>query len=388
MTEAFRPARSVFHDFDCRHFRGDKPCPKSAGKACGPLLDDHEPCSEYQSLGHRILVIKLGALGDVLRTTTLIPALRKHFPGCSIAWITKPAAMPLLAEAGLWKVLPWDLDSTLWARNLDWDAVISLDKEEGPTSLATQATSHRKFGFGRNHHGLLIPLSASTEYLFQLGLDDDEKFHRNTRTYPQLIAEACELDWGPNPYFMPLSEAERRWADQTCKGWGKGPFVGLNVGAGEAFAGKQWPIERFVELARRLRDAGITPVFLGGEREQHRYELLQAGMRAPGIFPGCRFSLRQFAALVSRLQVLVAGDTLAMHIGIATGSYCVTLFGSTTAREIEFYGNGQALIGQVPCAPCYRRVCPTNEECMLAISVDQVFQAVQQGIAAQEKRRD
>jgi len=190
MTEAFRPARSVFHDFDCRHFRGDKPCAKAHGKACGPLLSEHSPCNSYQTLGHRILVLKLGALGDVLRTTSLIPALRQRYPDCAIAWITKPAAMPLLSEAGLWKVLPWDVDAELWTRNLDWDIVISLDKEEGPTSLATQLTARHAYGFGRNRHGLLTPLSASTEYLFQLGLDDEEKFHRNTRPYPQLIAEA------------------------------------------------------------------------------------------------------------------------------------------------------------------------------------------------------
>ena len=76
--------------FDCVHFRGDIPCRpnKQSGMTC-------PNCTEYQPISKRILIIKLGALGDVIRTTPLIEAYRKLYPGCHITWITTyPDVLP------------------------------------------------------------------------------------------------------------------------------------------------------------------------------------------------------------------------------------------------------------------------------------------------------
>lgn len=371
---------STLRPFDCRHFRGDKPCPYAAGRACDPCAGG--ACTKYRGLGRMTLVIKLGALGDVLRTTTLLPALEKLDPDGAVVWLTQPAALPLLEQSGCWKVLPWNLDSILYCEGIDWHRVICLDKEEGPTALASRLRAPHRYGYGRNRRGLLEPLDVASHNLFRLGIDDEEKFRRNTLTYPHLIAGACALEWGPNPYVLRLTDTEKAWAEGIVAGWGKGPFVGLNPGAGEAFAGKRWPAERYVDLALRLRDAGYTPVCIGGAREREALDWLKTRLEGIAVFPGCDFTLRQFSSLVGRLTVLVAGDTLAMHIGISQGVWQVSLFGSTTEREIEFYGRGEALVGRVPCGPCYRRVCPTHEECQQAITVEMVFAAVKRGIAA------
>ncbi|MBF0547837.1 MAG: glycosyltransferase family 9 protein [Candidatus Riflebacteria bacterium] len=365
-------------NIDCRHFKGDKPCRFSQNKMCLPF--QNQDCPAFEPIEKMTLIIKLGALGDVLRTTTLLPALKKNDPHGSIVWLTSPAAVPLLENSGVYKVLPWNLDSVLWAENVQWNRVISLDKEEGPTTLASRARASRRYGFGRNKHGLLIPLSRASEYLFLLGIDDQEKFRINKKTYPHLIAEACDLEWGPNPYVLNLSEKEINWGNSIIPNSKEHPHIGLNVGSGEAFAGKKWPMENFVKLAQQLTNEGFVPVFLGGAKEKDLYEKLKNEGKAPGLFPGCEFSLREFMAIVSKLKAMVAGDTLAMHIGIALGVWQVTLFGSTTEREIEFYGKGEALVENIPCAPCYKRVCPTKEECMSKISVERVFEAIKRGL--------
>ena len=334
-----------------------------------------------------MLIIKLGALGDVLRTTTLLPAIRQRFKEHAVFWITFPCAVQLLHGSGLQAILPWSVDAALFAQNTNWDMVISLDKEEGPTALATLVNSPEKHGFGRNKYGLLIPLSESSGELYSLGLDNDFKYNRNSKTYPQLIAEACGLDWGPNKYILELAEPERRWAEEFSQTFGKGGLVGLNIGSGDGFAGKRWPIESFIELAARLHDEGVTPVFLGGGSERELYAELRARAGLFGVFPGCEFTLRRFIALVSKLDVIVSGDSLAMHIGIARGVYSVTLFGSTTDREIEFYGYGEALVGRVHCSPCYKKKCPTSEECMAAISVDAVHAAIARGLGRSQEKK-
>jgi len=366
--------------FDCRHFRGDKPCAFCAGRPCGPLTGLPAACGRYEPIGHRTLIIKLGALGDVVRTTSLLPALHRKHPGTVITWITQPGAVPLVQNDLVWKVLPWNFETALWAESATWDLVICLDKEDGPTALATRVPADVRHGYGRNGNGLLRPLSEASERLFLLGIDDEDKFRRNTTTYPQLIAEACELDGGPNPYVLPVSATERVWAQGVSASFAGRRPVGLHLGSGEGFAGKCWPIERFVELARRLLADGATPVFLGGKRESAVYETVRAMAPAGSIFPGCEFTLREFIALTSMLDVMVSGDSLAMHIAIGTGVHAVALFGSTTEREIAYYGRGESLVGRVPCSPCFRRVCPTHEECMQQISVDAVFAAVERGL--------
>lgn len=370
----------VNHEFDCRHFRGDKPCAYCCGRACGPLTGQPAVCGRYEPIAHRTLIIKLGALGDVVRTTTLLPAIHRKIPGTAITWITQPGAVPLVQNNLVWKILPWSFETALWAETVAWDLVICLDKEEGPTALATSVPARERHGYGRNRNGLLRPLSEASERLFLLGIDDEEKFRRNTTTYPRLIADACELGWGPNPYVLPVTTAERSWAEGPAASFAGKRAVGLHLGSGEGFAGKCWPVERFTELARRLLAAGCAPVFLGGKRESAAYERVREMAPTGSQFPGCEFSLREFIALTSKLDVMVSGDSLAMHIAIGTGVHAIALFGSTTEREIEYYGRGESLVGRVPCSPCFRRVCPTHEECMQQITVDEVFAAVTRGL--------
>src|SRR5712671_5291193 len=76
--------------FDCRFFLGDCPCVwhKTSGVLC--------TCDHYQKVEQRLLIIKLDAMGDVLRTTALLPALVDAHPGTAVAWITRRESRPLL----------------------------------------------------------------------------------------------------------------------------------------------------------------------------------------------------------------------------------------------------------------------------------------------------
>ena len=367
-------------DFSCRHFTGDKPCPFSEGKKCPVVFEQPEECISHSPLGKKILIIKLGALGDVLRTTTLLAGFSNDYSNHSVVWLTSIEATPLLQGAPIWKILPWNLDSILFVESISWDIVICLDKEEAPTALASRLQANLKAGFGRNEHGMLVPLSKASNYLFKLGIDDPIKFHQNSTSYPKLIADDCEISWGPNKYQLSLTETEKAWAKDQFSGRSAGPLVGFNIGSGGVFAGRRWPANHFIDLATELGNWGIVPVFLGGIREIDLYAHLLDRVKVPAIFPGVDFSLREFCALVSQLKVMVSGDSLAMHIAIALDVYTVALFGSTTAKEIELYGRGQALVGEVNCAPCFRKNCPTDEECMQQIGVGKVFQEIQKGL--------
>jgi heptosyltransferase-2 len=84
----------------------------------------------------------------------------------------------------------------------------------------------------------------------------------------------------------------------------------------------------------------------------------------------------EFAAIVGRLDAMVTGDTLAMHIAVALGVPTVALFGPSAPQEIALYGGGERVVTPLDCAPCYRRECDVTPSCMDAIDVETVFGAL------------
>src|SRR6185369_7323919 len=117
------------------------------------------------------------------------------------------------------------------------------------------------------------------------------------------------------------------------------PVVGLNTGAGGRWPLKQWREDGYVELIGRLgRRDDIQFLLLGGPGERERNERLKAASPFPLLDPGCDNSVRHFAALIGHADVVVTGDTLAMHLALALNKRTVVLFGPTSAPEIEVYG--------------------------------------------------
>jgi heptosyltransferase-2 len=95
------------------------------------------------------------------------------------------------------------------------------------------------------------------------------------------------------------------------------------------------------------------------------------------VSAGNELDLRQFASVISKLDVLVSADTLAMHLAIALGIKTVALFGPTCAQEIDLYGRGIKIESKADCSPCYRSRCD-EKICMAGISPESVMTAVKQ----------
>src|SRR5687767_3245003 len=96
----------MFLHLDCRHYRGDRPC--RFERLC-------EECPHYDPMGRRILIIKLGALGDVVRTAALLPGLQRFTEELPhITWLTSPDAIPLVERMkGVDRVLPFTPEALL-----------------------------------------------------------------------------------------------------------------------------------------------------------------------------------------------------------------------------------------------------------------------------------
>ncbi len=110
----------MFWHLDCRHFIGDRPC--KFKRVC-------EGCDLYDPMGKRILIVKLAAIGDVLRTTPLLTGLKKTYPRSHITWVVDKEAHPLLRNNALIdRLLVFDFSSTLPLEVETFDRAIGLEK--------------------------------------------------------------------------------------------------------------------------------------------------------------------------------------------------------------------------------------------------------------------
>lgn len=357
---------------DCRHFLGDKPC--RFRRTC-------PECPHYDPIGQRILVVKLAAVGDVLRTTPLLPALKEQFPRSQITWISRPSGVEVLENLPeIDRLLATDLDNVVGLQAERFDRVYCLDKEPLATGLAMTVAAEHRLGFGRNPAGALVPLNPGSRYAYALGLDDQLKFRDNQKTYPQIVFEMAELEYRGQRYQFRLRPEEERFGRDfaTCHGLNPERLtIGINTGCGEAFQMKKWPLENIVEFIN-LAGRALEPQILlyGGPREVERNREIQARADYPVVDTGCGNTIRQFAGLVNLCDVLVTGDTLAMHLAIALEKFVVLLIGSTSWTEIDLFGRGVKMVTDFPCAPCYLRTCDLTPWCLQAMRPAAVLEAM------------
>jgi heptosyltransferase-2 len=364
---------------DCRHFLGDRPCRphKETGATC--------VCPAYAPIRERVLVIKLDAMGDVLRTTAILPALAARHPDAAIEWLTRPESVPLLEKNPyVHTLIGYGPDALVRLQAVAYARVINLDSGALSAGLAAMARGARRDGYVLSDRGHVLATNPAAQEWLEMGTDDCLKRANTTRSYQEIMLGILDLAGAAHGYVLALTEAERAWAKAHAASLGLDParpLVGLNIGAGGRWELKRWRLEGFAELCRRLDAAGVQIALLGGKAEAERSAALRAAAGVPVIDTGTDHDLRRFSALVSLCDVVVTGDTLAMHIGLALGRRSVVLFGPTSHAEIELYGLGEKVYPAMDCLGCYKTSCDFVPNCMDLISTDMVADAVMRQLA-------
>jgi ADP-heptose:LPS heptosyltransferase len=360
--------------WDCRFFLGDRPCTwhKRNGALC--------TCDRYQPITQRILIVKLDAMGDVLRSTALLPPIAAANPGAAITWLTRKDSVPLLQQNPyLTDLLELGPEAIVQLQTRTFDRVINLDASKTSAALAASARSERKDGFVMDPQGIVRPTNDAARCWMELGLFDDLK-RVGSITYQDRMADILGLARGTHRYVFELTDEERERGRAHLATLGLDldrPILGLNTGAGGRWPLKQWREDGYLELIDRLRRHGdLQFLLLGGPSEEDRNARLKSQSTARLFDPGCRNSVRHFAALVNHCHVVVTGDTLAMHLSLALGRRTIVLFGPTSAAEIELYGLGEKVVPDMTCLSCYKTSCDFSPNCMDLISTDMVERAV------------
>ncbi len=347
---------------DCRWFRGDIPCRPHKQKGCHCTEADGSVCAHYLPQSGNTLIIKLGALGDVIRTTPLLRKLQEVSPERRVWWLTlSPEVVPDVVDV----VLPFTLQSIVSLQAVHFDLLINLDKDREACALASSLRADRKQGYILVD-GKPAPVNAQAQPKYLTGVFDDLS-KENTRSYLEEIFEIAGFAFHGEEYLLDNCARD----GYTWKLPSKKPIIGLNTGCGGRWVSRLWPEQYWIALAKRLKHAGYVPLLLGGEQE-HKKNLRiakRSGARYLGHFP-----LRQFINLVDQCDLVVTAVTMAMHIATGLRKQMVLFNNTFNKHEFELYGRGVIVEPDFDCPCYYSPVCPNN--CMQYLKVDTVFDRI------------
>ena len=341
---------------DCRHFKGDAPCKyhKSRGIEC-------DNCGYYERAGKRILIIKLGAIGDVIRTTPLVRKLREEYPKSEISWLTHtPEILPKTVD------FPLKLNAESYVNLLadKFDILYNLDKDKAACALANLIKADKKKGF-KLLKGKCAPIDKDAEHKFLTGVSDNIS-RKNKLSYVEEIFRIADLPYPKEEYILDKPSTNIKLPSL------KKPVIGLNTGAGERWKTRLWPEKNWIELAKILRKRGFSVLLLGGKEEDEKNKRI--AKKSNASYFG-HFSLPIFIELIAKCDLVVTAVTMAMHLAIALKKKLVVFNNVFNSAEFELYGLGKIIEPEVDCLGCYKNECKI--ECMGKIKPAEVSDTIE-----------
>jgi len=285
-----------------------------------------------------VLIIKLGATGDVVRTTPLL----RRFDG-AVSWITAEKNLALLEGIDPEvRCASWENRNRV--ADTAYDLVINLEDDRESSSFLKQLKFKQLFGAHLNEDDRLTYTSDSRAW-FDLSLISAyrrEKADRlkllNRRTYQELIFSGLGLEFKGETYYLPPSRATGLQGD-----------VAISSTAGPVWPMKKWAY--YDQLKKELQATGL------------KVNVLQN-----------RPSSLEHLADVQGHRCLVSGDSLPMHLALGSGVRCVSIFTCTSPWEICGYGLQEKIVSPFLEKFFYAR--GYDASATTAINVNEVFSAV------------
>lgn len=356
-------------------------------------LEGESLVSVDATTARRILIVRLSSLGDVVHALPLLDAVRRARPDAHLGWLVEEATASLLeghpqldrlfvaprrevlalARAGRWAAAGGRLRSLLGELRAE-RFELSLDAQSNLRSglLARASGASRRVGFAppfsKEHAHWLLTDPVSAPAGKQL------KVERNLE-----LLRPLGIEPGPARAHVPVSERARKFAEEVL--CAPGPWVALHPGVSGMGALKQWPPERFAQVARQLEASyGARVLVTWGPGEEVLAQRVARATDGSARVAPATVSLQELAALYQGCAAVAGSDTGPVHLAAALGVPTVALFGP---KDPAIYAPWQAQTGRaarviwkdVHCSPCGKRRCG-NIICMPAIGVEEVVRAL------------
>lgn len=361
----------------CRHFSGYKPCGKHS--SC------EESCPQKSIPTSYLLIVHLGAIGAVVRATSLLAAIKRKYPGSHITWVTDAPSDQLLKNHPLIdRVFTSKSEDLLALSALEFDIGFMIDKSLKAAGVLQRTRVEQIFGFNVDARGgAIVPATPAATELWRLGLDNHQKFFINQKPETQLMVEALELgEFRRDEYNLPLTAEEELESQRRRHQW-QGDhevILGLNTGCSAVIPYKKLSVEFQRQLIQTIqKELNVSIVLLGGPEDSERNQ--QIGQDLAVIQSATDRGLRDGLVSVAACDMVLTGDSLGMHMAIAQKKQVIAWFGPTCAQEIDLYDRGEKILSKAACAPCWKRLCDKQTLCYDQVSLNEVLEALKRGIS-------
>jgi len=329
----------------------------------------------------KILIVRLGSLGDLVHTLPAVAALRRAYPQAAIDWLVDAAHRDFLelvpAVSSLVVLRDRSAGAWLAARRVlrarGYDVALDFQGLLKSAALARLSGARRVVGFDR---AALREGAAAPLYTQRVRVDDSRHVIRKN------LALAAAVGAASDAIELPIAPVESPVVATFLATVG-GPFALLNPGA--AWPNKRWPPDRLGPVAAWLRDHhGLASVVLWGPGELEAAQIaVAASAGAARLAP--QTGLRDLVALARGASLMISGDTGPLHIAAALGVPIVALFGPTNPRRNGPWASDDIAIARYDACDChYERQCRRHADqwCLATITADEVTAA-----AAERLRR-
>jgi heptosyltransferase I len=339
----------------------------------------------------RLLIVRLGSMGDIFHTLPAAVALRHAFPEATLGWIVEERWAELLCTLAEARCGPRS------SRRPVVDCVHAVNTRQWRTSLLSLQTWERiaatfselraqRYEVAVDFQGAVKSAvcarwsAAQTIYGFAQPRENVASMFytspviaRGTHIVEQNLSLAEAVARRPlrlRPVECPRDESAEKYCEDWLRREGVRDFILLNPGAG--WGAKQWPAERYGQVARQLRDNALLSLINVGPGEEGLAREAEAASGGAVRILGC--SLSQLIAFTRHAKLFIGGDTGPMHIAAALGIPVVGIFGPTNpARNGPFGTRSIVLRSSSSLTSHARRAAP--DPGLLEIGVDQVVAA-------------
>jgi len=315
----------------------------------------------------KILFIKLGAIGDVIRTTPLIEKYKNEYGDCHFSWITHSPQVVPKDEVDL--IYKWNEYSVSLLANQEFDIAINLDKDQEACMLLSHVNAKDKFGFIWQDGHINIATEKAENKLITGLFDHISK--KNRKNYLEEIFEICHFEFNKEEYLINLNEdLSNQWKEKFKRLASGKTIIGLNTGCGLRWKTRLWPKDYWVELIKDLEKQGYFCLLMGGpdEDETNRYYQSKTGATYLGTF-----SLEEFIAITNNTDIIVTPVSMMMHIALALKKQLMLFHNIFNVHEFELYGRGVIIEPTSGCDCYFGNSCSREKRCMNDISVQDVL---------------
>ena len=322
---------------------------------------------EYKK--NKLLIIRTGAIGDVVHTTALYRAIKKQCPDIKIHYMTSEYIKPLLDE------------------DKDIEKVIIIDPKFKMFSSYTKKLARI---IKKENYDAVINLQPSLKIKYLIFLSGIKKLSTYKKNFK---LHAVTNFWRTGLKFFPdlkeetelklyLPKTAIEFAKTTVKHL-KRPLIVINAGGVMSKRqGRTYPVEKWVEIGHKLQKKYNGTVILNGAKEDKEILSPLNDIENSVNLIG-ELSLVNSCAVIGESDIMISGDSGPLHIATALGVKSVGLYGSMPENRTGCYCSGINIVSKKDCVPCNRRKCKFLKKskklyapCMEEISVVEIINQI------------